>query len=277
MLKKYGFFVLLYFIAMLVKAETYEEEMNLTPSDFTKEECALIENGEINHGSCLVNSFYFKNGMYRVVKFNGTAYALSSYDCNDDYCNINSLASDEDKEFSDGEAKSFYRDKNFKIVKDPFAKYQCLKRKKHTKPVYELCFQNVSSAFNNYLIDSYGTWSGKEQSGENYKLIINKHGFEQYDQTNLKEKCHEKLYARQKIVTYSGKKIIKDINKSIKSYTDIDDFKTVKDSWQKLKKSIKKDQQYKVLHAESDCAEGYQKVVFLSPKEGFYIFVGPED
>lgn len=135
----------------------------------------------------------------------------------------------------------------------------------------------LTFAFNNYLIDSYGTWSGKEKSGENYKLIINKHGFEQYDQTNLKEKCHEKLYVRQKIVTYSGKKIIKDINKSIKSYTDIDDFKTVKDYWQKLKKSIKKDQQYKVLHAESDCAEGYQKVVFLSPEEGIYIFVGPED
>ena len=29
MLKKYGFFILLYFIAMLVEAKTFEEEMRL--------------------------------------------------------------------------------------------------------------------------------------------------------------------------------------------------------------------------------------------------------
>lgn len=133
----------------------------------------------------------------------------------------------------------------------------------------------LTFAFNNYLIDSYGTWRGKGQFSENHKLIINKHGFEQYHQTNLKEKCHGKLYFRQKIVTYSGKKIIKDINQSIKSY--IDEYKTVIVYWQKLKTHIKQDQQYKVLHVESDCAEGYQEFVFLSPKEGIYIFTGPED
>ena len=135
----------------------------------------------------------------------------------------------------------------------------------------------LTFAFNNYLIDSYGTWRGKGQFGENHKLIINKHGFEQYHQTNLKEKCHGKLYFRQKIVTYSGKKITKDINQSIKSYTDLDDFKTVIVYWQKLKTRIKQDQQYKVLHVESDCADGGEKFVFLSPKEGIYIPYGPED
>lgn len=144
MLKKYGFFILLYFIAMLVKAETFEEELKLTPEDFRKQQCALLEKDKITISSCSVFTFYFKRGKDLIIKFNGTTYKASSAGCNDFYCKLNFLSSEEDKELSDGEAKDWFRDKTFKIVKDPSAKYHCLKRKKHNKPVYELCILNVS-------------------------------------------------------------------------------------------------------------------------------------
>ena len=144
MLKKYGFFILLYFIAMLVKAETFEEELKLTPEDFRKRQCALLEKDKITISSCSVFTFYFKRGSDLTIKFNGTTYKASSAGCNDFYCKLNFLSSEEDKELTDGEAKDWFRDKTFKIVKDPSAKYHCLKRKKHNKPVYELCILNVS-------------------------------------------------------------------------------------------------------------------------------------
>lgn len=144
MLKKYGFFILLYFIAMLVKAETFEEELKLTPEDFRKQQCTLLEKGKITQGSCLVFTFIFKRGTDFIIKYNGTTYKASSAGCNDFYCKLNFLSSEEDKELSNGEAVDRFRDKNFKIVKDPSAKYYCLKRKKQNKPVYELCILNVS-------------------------------------------------------------------------------------------------------------------------------------
>lgn len=144
MLKKYGFFILLYFIAMLVKAETFEEELKLTPEDFRKRQCALLEKDKITISSCSVFTFYFKRGSDLTIKFNGTTYKASFAGCNDFYCKLNFLSSEEDKELTDGEAKDWFRDKTFKIVKDPSAKYHCLKRKKHNKPVYELCILNVS-------------------------------------------------------------------------------------------------------------------------------------
>ena len=144
MLKKYGFFILLYFIAMLVEAKTFEEEMRLTPKDSRKQLCALLEKDKITLSSCLVSTFIFKRGTDLTIKFNGITYKTSSADCNDFYCKLNFLSSEEDKELSDGEAKDWFRDKTFKIVKDPSAKYHCLKRKKHNKPVYELCILNKS-------------------------------------------------------------------------------------------------------------------------------------
>ena len=135
---------MLYFIAMLVKAETFEEELKLTPEDFRKEQCTLLEKGKITQGSCLVFTFLFKRGTDLTIKFNGTTYKASSAGCNDFYCKLNFLSSEEDKELSNSEAKDWFRDKNFKIVKDPSAKYHCLKRKKQNKPVYELCTLNVS-------------------------------------------------------------------------------------------------------------------------------------
>lgn len=144
MFKKYGFFILIYFIAMLVKAETFEEELKLTPEDFRKRQCALLEKDKITINSCLVFTFIFKRGTDLTIKFNGTTYKASFAGCNDFYCKLNFLSSEEDKELTDGEAKDWFRDKTFKIVKDPSAKYHCLKRKKHNKPVYELCILNVS-------------------------------------------------------------------------------------------------------------------------------------
>lgn len=146
MLKKYGFFILLYFIAMMVEAKTFEEEKRLTPKDYSnKQLCALLEKDKITINSCSVfYTFIFKGDTDLTIKFNGTTYKTSSADCNDFYCHSNFLSSEEDKELSDGEAKDWFRDKTFRIVKDPSAKYHCLKRKKHNKPVYELCILNKS-------------------------------------------------------------------------------------------------------------------------------------
>ena len=60
MLKKYGFFILLYFIAMLVEAKTFEEEMRLTPKDSRKQLCALLEKDKITLSSCLVLPLFLK-------------------------------------------------------------------------------------------------------------------------------------------------------------------------------------------------------------------------
>lgn len=143
MLKKYGFFILLYFIAMLVEAKTFEEEMRLTPKDFKKQQCAILKNNKITQGSCLIYTSLFRSGRLSIIKFNGTAYRIVANGCTD-YCKVSILSSEEDRKLSDGEAKDLYRDKNFKIVKIPSAKYHCFKRKKHNKPVYELCTHNVS-------------------------------------------------------------------------------------------------------------------------------------
>lgn len=149
MLKKYGFFILIYFIAMLVKAETFKAEIFgkervLTPKYFLKNQCTLLEKGKITQDYCLVAYFIFKIDKESIIKFNGTTYKTSSVGCNDFYCKLNFLSSEEDKELSNGEAVKLIRDKNFKIVKDPYAKYYCFKRKKHNKPVYELCILNVA-------------------------------------------------------------------------------------------------------------------------------------
>lgn len=135
----------------------------------------------------------------------------------------------------------------------------------------------LTFAFDNPVTDSYGTWAGKGQFGEKYNIVINRHGFEDYHKTNLEEKCHGKLYFRQKLITYSGKQLLKQINESTKMYQGEEDYKEAIAYWQKIKTRINQNQQYKVIRVDSDCADNYEEFAFLSPNEGIYIHSDPED
>ena len=141
MLKKYPFFILLFFLATVAKAEFIKNEMKLTPEDFSKDECVLIKEGQITKGSCLT--------INAVIQFNGIEYHADFFSCSDKtgYCRFNSLASENEKYTKNDDAKMSYRDANLKIGND-WQKYICLKRNKAAGHLYELCFKNVNYSGN---------------------------------------------------------------------------------------------------------------------------------
>lgn len=133
------------------------------------------------------------------------------------------------------------------------------------------CVFAVQSAFalENPHTDSYGTWVGIRP--DDNKVILNQHGFQDFHKTNLQEKCHGKLYYRQRIINYSGKKLLKNINESINMYSLDDETKSTVAYLKKLKTRINQNQKYNVLRVDSDCGDGYEEFVFLSSKEGILI------
>ena len=149
MLKKYPFFILLFFLATVAKAEFIKNEMKLTPEDFSKDECVLIKEGQITKGSCLTNVFYSQQNINAVIQFNGIEYHADFFSCSDKtgYCRFNSLASENEQYTKNDDAKMSYRDANLKIG-NQWQKYICLKRNKAAGHLYELCFKNVNYSGN---------------------------------------------------------------------------------------------------------------------------------
>ena len=128
-------------------------------------------------------------------------------------------------------------------------------------------------AFDNPITDSYGEWVGG-----NSLIVVSKRGLEESYKRNLTEKCFGKEFDIQKVTSISGKKLLKDIDMAIdappsKKYVYDPNVANL----EVMKTFINKDQNYKGILVSSNCGDGYEKFVLLSPNTGIYIYSGGDE
>lgn len=135
-----------------------------------------------------------------------------------------------------------------------------------------LCAVATQSAFalDNPITDSYGTWVGGEQ-----RVIVSKHGLDKFYKENLTRKCFGKIFFKQKLHTYTGKELLDNINMSISYLSDKKNYYDIYvGRLQLLKTYVDKNQKYQAIEVTSDCGDGAEEFVMLSPKDGIYIETG---
>ena len=125
-------------------------------------------------------------------------------------------------------------------------------------------------AFDNPIKDSYGEWVGG-----NSLIVVSKHGIEEWHKKNLTEKCFGKEFVIQKLTSISGKKLLKDIDMAIdappsKKYV----YNPNVAELEVIKTFINKDQNYRGILSSSNCGDGYEKFILLTPNTGIQIYSG---
>lgn len=131
----------------------------------------------------------------------------------------------------------------------------------------------IAFAFNNSIDDSYGTWVGGEEP-----VVISNHGFEEFYKENLTKKCFGKILYKQEMLTRTGKELLDDLDMAISYMLDDDKDKNHYDIYigrlQLIKTFINKDQSYKSIYVNSNCGDGSEEFVILSPNDGIFIQTG---
>ena len=142
-IKKYLFFLLLFLLSSVAKAE-FTKNTRLVPKDFIVKECVLIKNRKITKDSCLINVSHSSSFIQTVIKFKGIEYYADFYACSSisSYRRYAMLASENEQYTKNDDAIISNKDNDLKISNE-WGKYICLKRKKSVGRVYELCIQNV--------------------------------------------------------------------------------------------------------------------------------------
>jgi hypothetical protein len=138
-----------------------------------------------------------------------------------------------------------------------------------------LCAVATQSAFalDNPITDSYGKWVGSERL-----VVVTKNGLEEFYQENLTRKCFGKSFHKQKLFTITGKELLHEINLSIDYNTEDENVYTqYTGRLQLIKTFINKNQKYKAIKVWSDCGDGWEEFIMLSPETGIYVISGGDE
>lgn len=126
-------------------------------------------------------------------------------------------------------------------------------------------------AFDNPMTESYGVWEAEE---EDKSIVISKHGVDKFN--NIIEKCFDKQFAMQKLITISGEQLLEEIDEN-SSYYRSGVHQEYHDRLKLIKPLINKDQKYKAIIVFSKCDNSSAGFVFLSRKKGVYFVFGTEE